>query len=227
MTKNEIFLNMLMVTDSNMSRLQREGTKLLLSYPNLEGDFKRIRYEYPFLGNLEVSRLIIIEHEKNKNIMQTLDTAQRVSNIFDIFRTGIYDRWLHDILYTKSYECWDGHNHSQADISFIIPEFKGEIAIGDLGIISNGGGNLIVYGPHGRLGFLRTYRGIDISKDLIGVCTLDDNNIDTRYTVKRSEGRRIYMNRKCKGYPRARPLSEYMFNGTITCCVVLSGMGGW
>lgn len=226
MTKNEILLNMLMVTDSNMGRLQREGIESLLSYPDLEGDFQRIRHEYPFLGNLEVSRLIILEHGKSKNIMQTLDTAQCVSRIFDIFNTGVYDRWLHSILYNNYYEFWEGYNHSFADMSFKVPEFKGEIPIGNLGIMSDGGGCLIVYGPHGRLGFLRTYRGIDISKDLIGVCVLDDNNIDTRYTVKSSEGR-LYMNRKCKGYPRVRDLSEYTFTGTITCCVMLSGRGGW
>lgn len=128
---NREFLNTLVVVDSSMEYLGEHAMNLLISYPSLEGEFLRIRKEHQYFGNLQILRLILIKHIKNKDILENLCLLEYVAEILD--GTEICRKWINNILYACGSEI--GRDTGVADhwssIKFI-PHRNKKLQFGEL-----------------------------------------------------------------------------------------------
>lgn len=70
--RNADLINTLTMTDANMAGLLEPGVAKLMGYPNLADYYEIIHRRKPYLGSLQIARLIIIDHELNPNILNNL-----------------------------------------------------------------------------------------------------------------------------------------------------------
>lgn len=96
------FFNTISMIDGNMSDLHNSGVVRLIGYPNLQQDFHRLHKTNHFLGNLQVARLVIIEHEVNSKIAQNLKLLECIS--LELGQHELYMTWLNRELYRSNYE---------------------------------------------------------------------------------------------------------------------------
>lgn len=78
MENNQSFINMIMLTDQNMSKLSKYELGRLTMYSGIEAEFKKIRRADPFLGNLQLVRVAILEADKSRKIIKNMELARAV-----------------------------------------------------------------------------------------------------------------------------------------------------
>lgn len=208
------FFNTLAMTDINMTSLHGNGIKLLLGYSKLQGDFQRIRREFPFLGNSQILRLILIEHERDTKIVQSLNILEYVAkacNGVDHYRKFLIST-LHDDLCEKLIFS----KRSIPEEIIIFTPYESALHFGEL-TLTPCRGELVARNQEGEyLGKLCTEYGLSIKDDVIQLVLHQDGEIHYRMKLGK-QGLHIVHKEKSSLSSRSMFLTSYY--GKISCYI--------
>lgn len=211
---NMEFLNTLAMTDSNMTQLFDPGPEKLLSYQNLQKDFYRIRKANPFLGNLQVARVVILQHETDPTIEKNLKLMEYISLCLG-WRDG-YMQWINYELYSHRYEVMldKGIKSSgiSADVLVNIPEFY----LGRSVFMKRDRNYMNVFEEgKGLVGTLTAGQGVEIENGTARFLTYNNNKHTTYEMRLGSQGLYINKSYPTKGFTSWSGAEEY--RGIVEC----------
>lgn len=213
------FLNTLAITDSSMTQLFDPGPEKLMSYPNLQKDFYRIRKANPFLGNLQVARVVILQHETNPTIEKNLKLMEYISLCLG-WREG-YMQWINRELYTNRYEISSDGSVERNGLSIEVRVNTLEFYLGRSIFMKRDRNYMYVFGEGKRLlGTFTAGQGIEIENGIAGfiVCS---NGKHITYEMKLGNQGMYISNIYPTGEVSSHRMGDDGYHGIVECILNL------